>query len=132
MTDKELKNILQSSTFSSKDERYNDADFTHRVMFECSKHTNKCLEHTNKEVRTVIWTIRIIAVAIAIAVLFLLSPSTLTSAFSSYLFALTSYLTGTFTSPLSSGSYLFAFTSSFISSKSSFIHKVYKFVAYFL
>lgn len=111
MTDKELKDILQSSTFSSKDERYNDADFTHRVMFECSKHTNKCLEHTNKEVRTVIWTIRIIAVVIAIAVLFLLTPSTLTSAFSSYLFALTSYLTDTFTSPLSSGSYLFAFTS---------------------
>ena len=104
MTDKELKDILQSSTFSSKDERYNDADFTHRVMSECSK-------HTNKEVRTVIWTIRIVAVVIAIAVLFLLSPSTLTSAFSSYLFALTSYLTDTFTSPLSSGSYLFAFTS---------------------
>lgn len=107
MTDKELKNILQSSTLSSKDERFNDADFTKRVM-------SQCLEHTNKDVRIVIWTIRIIAGVIAIAVLFLLSPSTLTSAFSSYLFALTSYLTGTFTSPLSSGSYLFALASCLI------------------
>lgn len=105
MTDKELKDILQSSTFSSKDERYNDAAFTQRVMSQLPK---------SSVPSRVIWTIRIIAGVIAIAVLFLLSPSTLTSAFSSYLFALTSYLTDTFTSPLSSGSYLFALTSCLI------------------
>lgn len=107
MTDKELKNILQSSTFSSKDERYNDADFTQRVM-------SQCLEHTNKEVRTVIWTIRIIAGVIAIAVFLLLTPSTLTS-IQSAIFNLQSsieFIVSTFS--FSSGSYLFALASCLI------------------
>lgn len=107
MTDKELKDILQSSTFSSKDERYNDAAFTQRVM-------SQCLEHTNKEVRIVIWTIRIIAGVIAIAVFLLLTPSMLTS-IQSAIFNLQSsieFIVSTFS--FSSGSYLFALTSCLI------------------
>lgn len=107
MTDKELKNILQSSTLSSKDERFNDADFTKRVMSQCS-------EHSSKQIRTVVWTIRIVAAVVAIIVLFLLTPSTLTS-IQSAIFNLQSsieFIVSTFS--FSSGSYLFALTSCLI------------------
>lgn len=111
MTDKELKNILQSSTLSSKDERFNDADFTKRVMSQCSE---PCLEHSSKQIRTVVWTIRIVAAVVAIIVLFLLTPSTLTS-IQSAIFNLQSsieFIVSTFS--FSSGSYLFALTSCLI------------------
>lgn len=111
MTDKELKDILQSSTFSSKDERYNDAAFTQRVM-------SQCLEHTNKEVRTVVWTIRIVAAVVAIIVLFLLTPSTLTSIQSAIFniqYSIESMVAMSMsTFSFSSGSYLFALTSCLI------------------
>lgn len=107
MTDKELKNILQSSTLSSKDERFNDADFTKRVM-------SQCLEHTNKEVRTVIWTIRIVAAVVAIIVLFLLTPSTLTSIQSAIFNIQYSIESIVSTFSFSSGSYLFALASCLI------------------
>ncbi len=105
MTDKELKNILQSSTYSSKDERYNDADFTQRVLSQLPK---------SSVPSRVIWTIRIIAGVIAIAVFLLLTPSMLTS-IQSAIFNLQSsieFIVSTFS--FSSGSYLFALASCLI------------------
>lgn len=105
MTDNELKNILQSSTYSSKDERYNDAAFTQRVLSQLPK---------SSVPSRVIWTIRIIAGVIAIAVFLLLTPSMLTS-IQSAIFNLQSsieFIVSTFS--FSSGSYLFALTSCLI------------------
>lgn len=109
MTDKELKNILQSSTFSSKDERYNDAAFTQRVMSQLPK---------SSVPSRVIWTIRIIAGVIAIAVFLLLTPSMLTSIQSAIFniqYSIESMVAMSMsTFSFSSGSYLFALTSCLI------------------
>ena len=105
MTDNELKNILQSSTYSSKDERYNDADFTQRVLSQLPK---------SSVPSRVIWTIRIVAAVVAIIVLFLLTPSMLTS-IQSAIFNLQSsieFIVSTFS--FLSGSYLFALASCLI------------------